>query len=99
MSVRRGNRIDGGQSEIVAAVRTLGAVWLPCVPPFACDAIVLWRSGVFFVEVKDGTKPPSARKLTENEKKLQAIVTAANCHYLIWESVDDAVGFLTGYRP
>lgn len=99
MSLRHNNRVDGNQAAIVKLIRQLGAVWIPCVPPFGADGLVLWRKTVFIVEIKDSAQPPSKRRLTENEQKLKNLVTSAGCSYLVWESEADALDSLTGYRP
>ena len=64
--MRRAARIDRNQPEIVEALRKLGASVQPLhtahdgIP----DLLVGYQGANFLLEVKDGTKPPSARKLT-----------------------------------
>ena len=64
--MRRAARIDRNQPEIVEALRKLGASVQPLhtahdgIP----DLLVGFQGRNFLLEVKDGTKPPSARKLT-----------------------------------
>ena len=64
--MRRASRIDRNQTEIVEALRKLGASVQPLhsagdgIP----DLLVGYQGRNFLIEVKDGTKKPSARKLT-----------------------------------
>ena len=64
--MRRAARIDRNQPEIVEALRKLGATVQPLhtaadgIP----DLLVGYQGRNFLIEIKDGTKPPSARKLT-----------------------------------
>jgi hypothetical protein len=46
---------------------------------------------VAFVEVKDGQKPPSERRLTPNEAKVHAAFAAAGVPVVIIESIEEAV--------
>lgn len=94
MSLRHANRTDATEAAIVAAVRGCHATWIKMHPPTGCDGIVIWRGRTAFVEVKDGSKPPSARKLTDNEQSLRATVELAGGDYLVWLSVDDALTWL-----
>ena len=68
--MRRAGRIDANQGVIVAALRGVGASvaitsgagnGLP-------DLIVGFRGETFLLEVKDGAKVPSAKRLTEAEQ-------------------------------
>lgn len=75
--MRRAAKTDANHAEIVAALRQAGCgvldlsrvgngcpdllVHLPSYP---------WRQAL--VEVKDGSKPPSARKLTPDQEKFHA---------------------------
>ncbi|MDQ3287659.1 MAG: hypothetical protein M3Q42_05240 [Pseudomonadota bacterium] len=64
--MRRGARTDDNHAAILAVFRRLGA--LVCdtshVGGGFPDALVSWRGRILPVEIKDGAKPPSARKLT-----------------------------------
>jgi hypothetical protein len=66
-------RVDQNQSKIVERFRGLGAKVAITSSlgngfPDACVGLP-WLRKVFLVEIKDGKKPPSARKLTEDEQK------------------------------
>jgi hypothetical protein len=91
--MRRAAKVDDNQAEIVKALRAVGAtVRVVTQGNGLPDLLVGFRGQTVLMEVKDGKKPPSARKLTEAEQKffdewrggLLAVV----------ESVDDAIALL-----
>lgn len=65
----RAAAVDANQPEIVAALRGVGATvqLLHKVGKGCPDLAVGWRGWNYFLEVKDGTKPPSARVLTDDQ--------------------------------
>ncbi len=65
--MRRAARTDRNQSEIVEALRKLGASVQPLhsVHDGVPDLLVGYQGRNLLIEIKDGTKPPSARRLTE----------------------------------
>jgi Holliday junction resolvase len=69
---RRGHagRTDSNQQRIVAALRKLGAsvVSTSQVGQGLPDLLVGWMGVTVLIEIKDGDKPPSARKLTADEQ-------------------------------
>jgi hypothetical protein len=69
MSFRRAARVDDNQPEIVAAFRKLGwSVLIISQLKNCCDIIVAKCGVTIAVEIKDGDKPPSARKLSKGEQ-------------------------------
>lgn len=64
-------RIDSNQPAIVQALRRCGCKVqsLHTVGDGCPDLLCLWHGLMFAVEVKNGSKPPSAQKLTEEEIK------------------------------
>ena len=72
--MRRAAKVDANQAEIVEALRKIGASVQPlhAVGQGCPDLLVGWRGIVSLLEVKDGSKPPSARKLTEDQVKWHA---------------------------
>lgn len=67
--MRRIAKVDANQAEIVAALRKVGASVTPThqIGNGFVDLVVGFRSRNYLFELKDGTKPPSARKLTDDE--------------------------------
>lgn len=72
--MRRAARTDAVQAEIVAALRAVGAsVWVTsAVGGGFPDLVIGFRGQSFLLEVKDGAKPPSARRLTPDEQAWHA---------------------------
>lgn len=67
--MRRQARVDANQQEIVAALRNIGASVQPIhqIGGGCPDILVGYRGRNIVMELKDGNKPPSARKLTADE--------------------------------
>lgn len=92
-------RVDDNQKSIVAALRKMGASVLHLHTIGAgCPDILVGIKGKnsrlhnLLVEIKDGSKPPSARKLTPDEEKFHA---AWRGQVAIVNSVDEAIAFIT----
>lgn len=88
--MRRRAKVDDNQSEIVAALRAAGcSVTSLASIGKGCPDIVVGRGGVnYLMEIKDGNKPPSKRRLTKDEQEWHA---TWNGHVAIVESVEDAL--------
>jgi len=68
--MRYANRIDANQNQIVDAMRKVGAVVrIISQGDGIPDLLVGYKGYTILMEVKDGGKVPSARKLTEPEQK------------------------------
>jgi hypothetical protein len=68
--MRYANRIDANQNAIVDALRQCGAtVRIISQGGGIPDLLVGYNGYTILMEVKDGAKVPSARKLTEDEQK------------------------------
>jgi len=68
--MRYANRIDANQNQIVDALRKAGAVVrIISQGDGIPDLLVGYKGYTILMEVKDGDKVPSARKLTEAEQK------------------------------
>lgn len=84
----RANNTDGNQTEIITRFKKFGCSVLNISSlKKCCDIIVSKHGRSIFVEIKDGSKVPSARKLTEGEQLFKAQTQG------IWrlvESVADA---------
>ena len=90
--MRRAARTDDNHGAIVAALRKIGCSVLSLAPlgKGAPDALVTTPCGrrTFLVEIKDGAKPPSARKLTPDEAAFHASWLG---ELYVVESVEDAI--------
>lgn len=86
--MRRAARRDDNEKEIVVALRKAGAYVSFLDAP--CDLLVGYKGRVILLEVKDGNKPPSARKLTPNEQKFHDEWTGGSLHIVtcIQEAID-----------
>jgi len=68
--MRYANRIDANQNKIVDALRGAGAyVRIISQGDGIPDLLVGYKGYTILMEVKDGDKVPSARKLTDAEQK------------------------------
>ena len=90
----RAKRVDANQSAIVAALRDIGAFVQPLhmVGQGVPDLLVIYRGKIHVAEVKDGSKPKSARKLTEAEIEWQHEAGRHGYTVPTWENVEQAVG-------
>lgn len=86
-------RVDVNQGEIVAALRAVGADWIPTSndPRSGCDGFIAFRGRLHLAEIKDGSKPPSARKLTDTEQKRKASVERCGVTYNILLTPEQAL--------
>ncbi len=91
--MRRAAKVDDNQKDIVKALRAIGAtVRIVTQGEGIPDLLVGFRGHTVLMEVKDGDKPPSARKLTEAEQKF--FEEWRGGMLAIVESVDDALALL-----
>jgi hypothetical protein len=69
--MRRAARIDANQEQIVSALRAAGASVqsLAGVGVGVPDLLVGYQGKTLLLEIKDGKKPPSERRLTEDQLK------------------------------
>ncbi len=88
--MRRAAKVDDNQSEIVAALRRVGCSVqsLAGVGRGCPDLAVGFRGRNFFLEVKDGSKAPSKRRLTPDEEAFHARWRG---HVAVVETVEDAL--------
>ena len=95
--MRRANRIDDNQNDIVAALRKAGAtVRVISQGEGIPDLLVGFMGETILLEVKDGNKPPSARTLTPAEKKFFDEWEGGLC--MVVKSVEDALEMLEGIK-
>ena len=62
----------------------------------AFDILVGYDRKLFIVEIKDGNKPPSQRRLTEGEIKCRDAFESVGVTYHIIESVEAAISMIKG---
>ena len=93
--MRRSAKVDANQAEIVEALRKIGATVhsTAAIGKGFPDIAAGWRGMTFLLEVKDGSKPPSARKLTEDERLWHENWRG---HVEVVYSVEDAIRAVTG---
>jgi hypothetical protein len=78
-------RKDANHKAIVDALRRVGGHWIDTTgdPSTGLDGIAVYRGVVHLCEIKDGSKPPSARKLTDREMTRKVEVEARGVKYNI----------------
>ena len=88
-------RVDRNQKEIVAALRKGGATvhCLHAVGGGCPDLVVGWKGVNYLMEVKDGEKPMSQRKLTPDQVKWHDQWKGQKC---VVKSVDEALYIVYG---
>lgn len=70
MGFRRAAKVDANQPEIVKELRKRGwYVLIISQLKNCCDVIISKGGRTIAIEIKDGTKPKSAQRLSEGEKK------------------------------
>ena len=94
---RRAAKIDACQPAIVAAMREAGASVQPlhAVGQGCVDLMVGISGRCYAVEIKDGSKPPSARKLTPAQVEWHA-AWRGGVHIIT--SVEQAVAWVLSMR-
>lgn len=95
----RATKVDANQSEIVVALRMVGCSVQPLhMVGKGCPDLLVGRHGInVLIEVKDGSKPPSARKLTPDQVdwhgswagQVHVAASVEEAVGLIWEIVGD----------
>lgn len=87
MTMRRAAKVDKNQPEIVEAFRRMGcSVLIISQLKNCCDAFVAKGGVTVAVEIKDGSKPLSARKLTDGEREFR---DSWKGQYAVVECVED----------
>lgn len=87
--------IDSNHNEIVDTFRSMGCVVTSttCVKGF-CDMVVAWKGLYLLIEVKDGAKPPSKRKLTPMEAAYHIKVEGVGCKVYIIKNKEEAINLI-----
>jgi hypothetical protein len=86
----RAAAVDANQPSIVGYLRSIGASVQPLhtVGQGCPDLAVGYRGATYLIEVKDGDKPPSARKLTAPQKSWHG---AWRGHVAIANNIEEAL--------
>lgn len=84
-------RVDANHGLILAAARAVGAHVEDTgrVGGGFPDALILWRGKCLPVEIKDGKKSPSRRKLTPSQADKHPIWAAHGVPITVVKTVDD----------
>lgn len=90
--MRRAARRDDNEREIIDALKKAGAYVKQINDDGSFDLLVWFNNKCLLLEVKDGKKPPSARKLTEAEQKFHDEYPGDNL--FIVNSVEEALSLL-----
>ena len=90
--MRRAARRDANEQDIIKAMREAGAYVKVINDEGLFDLLVSHRGETLLIEVKDGAKPPSARRLTDAEQKFHDEWPGADLY--IVNSVEEAVALL-----
>ena len=94
--MRQAAKVDANQPDVVSALRKIGAK-VYVASSFGKgfpDLIVGFRGAFYLLEVKDGSKPPSARKLTPEQQEFHAEWAGYPVHVV--ESAEQAIAVVTG---
>jgi len=92
--MRRAAKVDANQEAVVSALRAAGATVqsLAAVGKGVPDLLCKYQGSIYLIEVKDGRKPPSQRKLTDDQLKWH---NEWKCAFLgVVESPDEALKFI-----
>jgi hypothetical protein len=90
--MRRAARRDDNEQSIIKAMRAEGAYVKQINDEGLFDLLVSYRGETLMVEVKDGAKPPSARRLTDAEQKFHDEWPGSDLY--IVNSVEEAIALL-----
>lgn len=90
----RKNRRDSNEPQIIDVFKDAGAYWQPCTRLQGHDGNLYYRGMCFAVEIKDGSKPISARRLTPLERQFKHSLELRGVRLWILLSVDDAIALI-----
>jgi len=88
----RASRVDNNQKEVVEILRRAGAVVKHVhTVKNLFDIIVFYNGQIYCVEIKDGSKPPSSRKLTLGELQCKEDMESVGVKYWVVHSMGEAL--------
>jgi hypothetical protein len=90
--MRRAARRDDNEQDIIRAMREAGAYVKQINDEGLFDLLASYRGETMLIEVKDGAKPPSARRLTEAEQKFHDEWPGSDLYII--NSVEEALSLL-----
>lgn len=90
--MRRAARRDHGEQDIIKAMRSCGAYVKVINDEGTFDLLCHYNGRTLLLEIKDGTKPPSARRLTDAEQKFHDEWPGDNLYII--NSVQEALDLL-----
>lgn len=95
--MRKASRIDSNQHEIVKTFLDLGCSvqHLHVIGNGCPDILVGYQSMNYLIEIKDGMKVPSRRKLTRDERNWHLTWQGQAC---VIKSVDEAINFINSLK-
>lgn len=89
---RYARRVDGNHREIVSGLRAVGVAVLDLhALAGTLDALAGFRGRIVLLEIKDGSKPASRRKLTPAEVTTIALFQRNDCPVHVVDSLDAAL--------
>ena len=88
LKMRRRSKIDANQKQITTQLRKIDCkvAITSMLGKGYPDLLVAYNLRLFWIELKDGTKPPSQRKLTPDEEKFHQEWQG---YVYVCESLDD----------
>jgi hypothetical protein len=93
--VRRRHRKDDNHKEVQGAIEQMGYLFLNCSQSaLGFDALAVKAGRFVPIEIKDGKKRPSARKLTPHEVKVHAALKAHGVTVEIVTGINDSLDVL-----
>ena len=90
--MRQAAKRDANEPEIIAALERVGAVVSQISDAGALDLIVGFRGDLSWIEVKDGAKSASRRKLKTGQ--VETLAKFAGYRVGVVKSVDEALRFV-----
>jgi hypothetical protein len=90
---RFARKVDANQSEIVRALEAIGirVIDMSATGEGCPDLCCLFRGQTYWLEIKDGKKPPSARKLTLPQLRWHEAARVAGVKVHVVESPSQAL--------
>jgi hypothetical protein len=91
MTYKGTNKRDANEAEIVAFWRQVGCIWIPMKPGQGFDGLLIDRSGMYIVEIKN---PEVSWHLTDDESCLSRAVEELWGEYHIVETLKSAAALI-----